>query len=507
MGVAPVPRSARAPEPPGTGPVVGDRDRPATGAWRGRLRRLGAGRTFEALHVRDFRVLWSGFMGMWLSIQFMQVARGYLAYRLTGSALAIGLVTLALGLPRIVLSPVGGWLADRCQKRTVLSWTSVVLAASGMATAALQVAGVLDVPWLIGLGLVQGSAFGLAMPARQAYVPVVVGGGHLLPNAISLNTAGMNLTRMVGPALAGLLIATPFVGLAGVFFLTGTCYLWVWWSVFRVQDPGAPVAAPQRMGSSIRAGFSYVRRSPALLALMSLGFVPLALGMPYINLMPAVAAGPLRGGAPLLGLLLSIGGVGSLCGTLTVASLARYPRKATLQLALGVGFGISLLGFAFFVRRDELPLAVPFLFTTGLCGDAYMALNSSLIMMSTDAAMYGRVMGVYMTTQSIRPITVLPISALADAVGTPATLLGAGALVAAFVASVAGLYPGYRRIGTEAPAPATPPPPDPSRALAPSAPGLPSGPGLPGAPGLPSAPGLPGAPGLLVPHAAEERHR
>lgn len=420
-----------------------------------RLRRIGAGGTFESLKVKDFRVLWLGFMGMWTSLQFQQVARGYLAYRLTGSAFAIGLVTLAIGLPRIVLSPVGGWLADRCEKRAVLSWTSLLLAACGMATAALQLVGALDVPWLIALGLVQGSAFGLAMPARQAYVPVVVGRSHLLSNAISLNTAGMNLTRMVGPALAGLLIAAPFVGLAGVFFLTGVCYLWVWWSVYRVENPGAPVAAPQRMGTSIKAGFSYVRSSPALLALMSLGFVPLALGMPYINLMPAVADGPLRGGAALLGLMLSIGGVGSLCGTLMVASLARFPHKAALQLGLGVGFGVSLLGFAFFVRQGQLVLAIPFLFATGLCGDAYMALNSSLIMMSTDASMYGRVMGVYMTTQSIRPVSVLPISSLADAVGTPTTLLGAGGLVALFVASVATFYPGYRRIGTGG---ATPPP-------------------------------------------------
>lgn len=433
-----------------------------------RLRRGRSGGTFESLKVRDFRVLWLGFMGMWTSMQFQQVARGYLAYRLTGSALAIGIVTLAIGLPRVVLSPVGGWMADRYDKRTVLSWTTLVLASGGIATGALQLAGLLDVAWLVGLGLIQGITFGLAMPARQAYVPVVVGKGHLLANAISLNTAGMNLTRVAGPALAGLLIAVPFVGVGGVFFLIGACYLWVWWSVYRVENPGAPVSAPQRMGASIRAGFSYVRSSPSLLALMSLGFVPLAIGMPYINLMPAVADGPLRGGAALLGFMLSIGGVGSLCGTLIVASLARYQHKAGLQLALGVGFGISLLCFAFFVREGDLMAAMPFLFATGMCGDAYMALNASLVMMSTDASMYGRVMGVYMTAQSIRPVSVLPISSLADAVGTPATLLGAGGVVALFVASVAALYPGYRRIGTEgaAPAPpAAPPPvlPDPGR--------------------------------------------
>lgn len=390
-------------------------------------------------------------MGSWVALQFQQVARGYLAYRLTGSALALGEVTLAMGLPRIVLSPVGGWLADRYPKRSVLLWTQACLGALGVATAVLDVAHMLDIRWLVVLGLAQGTAFSFNMPARQAYFPQVVGTGDLLANAIALNNAGMNLCRVAGPALAGLLIAVPFLGVSGVFFIVGGCYLWVWASVYRVENRGEPVGERQKMGRSIKDGFSYVGRTPSLLALMSLGFIPLAIGMPYINLMPAVAEGNLHGGATLLGVLLSIGGVGSLLGTLIVAYFARFQRKAVLQLWLGIGFGLSLAGFAFFVGQDSLVGGVPFLFLTGATGDAYMALNSSLIMMSTEATMYGRVMGVYMTTQSIRPISVLPISAVADSVGTPLTLLGSGIFVAGFVGAVALLYPGYRLIARTGP--------------------------------------------------------
>lgn len=404
--------------------------------------------TFEALGIRDFRVLWIGFIGTWAALQFQQVARGYLAYRLTGSALALGEVTLAMGLPRIVLSPVGGWLADRYPKRSVLLWSQVALTASGVATAALDVMHLLDVNWLIVIGLVQGAAFSFNLPARQAFVPQVVGTGGLLANAIALNNAGMTLCRIVAPAIAGVLIATPSVGVAGIFFIVSACYVWVWVMVYRVENCGEPLAAPQSMTRSIAGGFSYVRRSPALLALLTLGFVPLAVGMPYINLMPAVADGNLHGGATLLGLLLSAGGVGSLFGTLLVAYLGRHERKAVLQLWLGIGFGISLAGFAILVREGNLVGAMLALFVVGATGDAYMALNSSLIMMSTDAAMYGRVMGVYMTTQSIRPVSVLPISALADSVGTPETLLGSGIFVTAFVACTTLLYRGYRHIGT-----------------------------------------------------------
>ena len=407
--------------------------------------------TFESLQVRDFRVLWLGFMGSWTGMQFQQVARGYLAYRLTGSAFAIGLVTLAMGLPRIVLSPVGGWLADRFNKRDVVVWTSLSIALLSVATGALYVVGDLTIAMLVLIGFLQGIAFSLLMPARQAYSPQIVG-TELLANAVALNNAGMNLTRVAAPAVAGLLIAIPHFGLGGTFFATALCWAWVTASARRVRNLGAPVGARQKMGASVRDGFAYVRRRPELLALMSLGFVPLALGMPYLNLMPAVAQGVLHGGSTLLGVLLSVGGVGSLVGTLIVASLARYEKKAAMQLTFGVAFGLALMGFAFFARRGELIPALPFLFLAGTTGDAYQALNSSLIMMSTDPGRYGRVMGVYMIAQSIRPISVMPMGAIGDAIGVPATLFGAGAIVSAFVAGVAASYPGYRAIGRAQPA-------------------------------------------------------
>ncbi len=405
--------------------------------------------TFEALKIRDFRTLWFGFLGSWTGMQFQQVARGYLAYKLTGSAFAIGLVTLAMGLPRIFLSPIGGYLADRFNKRDVIVWTSLPMTILSIITGFLYIDGHLTIAWLVVLGFIQGITFAFLMPARQAFVPQVVGTGHLLPNAVALNNAGMNLTRVAGPSIAGLLIAVPHFGLGGTFFVAAGCWMWVTWSAMRVAVPGAPVGKRQRVGASVKEGFRYVRSKPAIMVLLSLGFVPLALGMPYINLMPAVADGPLHGGSALLGILLSIGGVGSLAGTLLVASLSRYPKKAVMQLTLGISFGLALVGFSYFVRLDEIVPSIPFLFLAGMTGDAYQALNSSLIMMSTEASQYGRVMGVFMMAQSIRPISIMPISAVADAITTPVTLLFAGAIVSVFVAGVAIFYPGYRQIGRD----------------------------------------------------------
>ncbi|HUZ77004.1 MAG TPA: MFS transporter [Chloroflexota bacterium] len=409
-----------------------------------------ARQTLASLALRDFRVLWIGFLGTWMAMQMQQVARGYLAYKLSGNALSLGLVTLSMGLPRIVLSPIGGVMADRFSKRSVLMGTQAVLGVSTAVAGVMVALNVMTVPWLMVFGFVQGAAFSFNLPARQAYLPQLTGKGAMLSNAIALNSAGMNLTRVVGPALAGLLIAVPRIDVAGVYALTAVCFLCVWVTTYQVQNRGVSAMSRRSMGQSLSDGFRYIGARPHLLVLMSLGFVPLAIGMVYINLMPVVALGKLNIGSQGLGLLLTVSACGSLVGTLVIAYIAAFPRKAALQLALGVTFGLALLGFAFSLSHQWLAPGFLFLFLTGMAADSYMALNSTLILSNTDEAIYGRVMGVYMMSQSIRPITVLPMSALADAIGALFTLSLSGGFVAVFVGAVATLYPGYRRIGMEA---------------------------------------------------------
>jgi len=274
-------------------------------------------------------------------MQMQQVARGYLAYKLSGNALSLGLVTLSMGLPRIVLSPIGGVMADRFSKRSVLMGTQAVLGVSTAVAGVMVALNVMTVPWLMVFGFVQGAAFSFNLPARQAYLPQLTGKGAMLSNAIALNSAGMNLTRVVGPALAGLLIAVPRIDVAGVYALTAVCFLCVWVTTYQVQNRGVSAMSRRSMGQSLSDGFRYIGARPHLLVLMSLGFVPLAIGMVYINLMPVVALGKLNIGSQGLGLLLTVSACGSLVGTLVIAYIAAFPRKAALQLALGVTFGLA----------------------------------------------------------------------------------------------------------------------------------------------------------------------
>lgn len=408
-------------------------------------------RTFGSLAAPDYRMLWLGLMGTWMAMQLQQTARGYLAYQLTASPLALGLVTLSMGIPRMVLSPLGGVLADRMPKRDLVALTQVANAVIAFAAVALIQTGWINITWLIILGFIQGTAFALNMPVRQAYIPETVGTGpgmgDRLANAIALNNAGMNMMRIFGPSIAGVLIGLAFFGVKGVFALIALFYLAAAFTVSHIKVRGMPVSGKKRaVGKDLATGWREIAKNHKVAALMSLGFIPLAIGMPYENLMPVFAVSILKTGALGLGELLTTTGVGGLIGTLLIAYLAKYPRKTTLQLMFGVVFGASLISFALFARMHWLLLVYPFVFLAGLAGGAYMAINSTLIMTNIDPAVYGRVMGVYMVIQSIRPVSVLPVSALAEKFGTDVVVAGAGAVVMLFVLGVATLYPEYRQI-------------------------------------------------------------
>jgi MFS family permease len=404
-------------------------------------------KTFHSLGNPDYRLLWIGFMGGWFAMQMQQVARGYLAYELTGSAFWLGMVTLAMGLPRIVLSPLGGVLADRYPKRTIMFWSNAFMSLTAMTLALLVWTHAVTIWWLIVLGFLQGVGFSVNVPVRQALIPVTVRDESEMANAVALNNAGLNMTRLVGPSVAGVLIALPFVGLTGVFFIIGLCYVYVMVTVLHFRVVGAPEGRSGPMSQDFASGFRYLFGTPALLALMGLGFVPLAIGLPYQNLMPVFALNTLHVGATGLGVLLTVVGVGGLLGSLTVAHESDRGGKAALQGILGVAFGLSLVVFTFCAAHHFMPGVIVALLVVGFCGDSYMALNSTMVMQNTDRAMYGRVMGAYMVLQSVRQVSVVPVGALADEIGAPLTIGLAGAVTAVFVFSVARLYPKYREIG------------------------------------------------------------
>jgi MFS family permease len=400
------------------------------------LRRVTAIRTFQALENDAFRTLWYGMLASYLAMQMSLIARGYLAFHISGSATALGLVTMARGLPQLVLSPFGGVAADRFDKRRLLIATQIGMSITAIVTAALVVLGVIAIWQMVIIGLVEGTIWAFNMPPRQAIVPELVDDDALM-NAIAINNAGLNFTRIAGPALAGLLMSIAWVGAGGVFILVALSYTGFILALTRL--PRGRAVPPKTAGSvleQVASGFSYTWRNRPVFLLMLLAFVPIVFGMAYQTLLPVFQKDVLNVGASELGLLFASSGLGALVGSLALASLSGVRRKDALQIGFGVAFGAALVLFAL---SGSYPLSLALLLLVGLAGNAYTALNSTLIMTATDRAYHGRVMSIYMMTWSLSPLASLPIGMLVDAFGAPATVAVFGVIVTVVIAAAGPL--------------------------------------------------------------------
>ncbi|MFN0074623.1 MAG: MFS transporter, partial [Chloroflexota bacterium] len=397
--------------------------------------------------VPAFRLLWLGMLPATFAFQMSQVAVGYATFTLTGSATALGIVSLAGGLPMLVLGLFGGVAADRFPRRAVLLGTQGALGLIALILAGLALGGLLQVWHLVVAALFQGAAFAFNMPARQALIGDLVG-PTLLRNAVALNNAGMNFSRVAGPSAAGALLASPFFGVGGVFGAMTVLYGIVIASLCMLPASAdtAPVSSGPRKGGwdELLDGLRYIRSSPVLMALLSLALIPVVIGMPFQTLMPVFAEQVYGVGAAGLGVMMAAVGVGALFGAVGVAVTSGHSRPAVLQLWLGVGFGLSLVGFAL---APSFWFALVLLVVVGFTSAAYTALNNTLIMGNTEPRLYGRVMSVYMLTFAAMPVGTFPASWIADHVGGPATVAGCGFIVTLSIILVAWLYKPYAKIG------------------------------------------------------------
>lgn len=400
-------------------------------------------RPFESLREAEFRALWVGMLPGTLAMQMGMITNGYLAYDLTGSAAAIGLVTMGFGIPMLLLSLVGGVVADRVSKRKVLVISQTTIGLCAVALAVLVLTGLIQIWQMTLVALVMGTCFAFNMPARQSFVAEIISRERLM-NAIALNNAGMNLARVAGPAIAGALIGIAWIGIGGVYIIMAAMYVIVILSLLRIRDRGATPNPGKVSGfRSAVDGLRYIRANSALMALLMLAFAPVLLGMPYQALMPVFAEDVFHVGPSGLGLLMTVNGIGALLGSLVVASLTNISRRGLVQLGLGVAFGLSVALFAF---SGNFYLALFSLMIVGGASASYMSLNSTLVMDKADPQFHGRVMSIYMLTFSLMPLSVLPTGAIADAVGAPITIGIAGLLLAVVVVLYGVIHPTFRKL-------------------------------------------------------------
>jgi MFS family permease len=389
------------------------------------LRPVGLRSIGRALRHRNYRLFFAGqsvsLVGTWVT----RVAMSWLVYRLTDSALMLGLVGFAGQIPTFVLAPVAGVLVDRWNRHRVLVVTQVLAMIQSALLAAFALSGVITVWHIVVLAVFQGLVNAIDMPARQAFVVEMLESREDLPNAIALNSSMVNAARLIGPSLAGVLIA--LVGEGWCFLLDAVSYLPVLASLRAMRI--APRALRARAGRVLHelrdgirytAGFAPIRALLLLLALLSL------MGTPYLVLMPVVAGRVLHGGSTTLGLLMGASGLGALAGALHLAS-----RRSVLGLGRAIGladvaFGLSLMAFS---RSTVLWLSLSILVVTGAMMMTQMAATNTLIQTLVDDDKRGRVMSLYsMAFFGIIPFGSLLAGSLAHRIGTPNTVFLGGAV-------------------------------------------------------------------------------
>ncbi|MGH2600697.1 MAG: MFS transporter, partial [Dehalococcoidia bacterium] len=365
----------------------------AAGEAAAPVARHGRGRrTIASLRHRDFALLWSSSAvmsgGQWLQ----QVTLSWLVFDWTGSAFLLGLINGVRLLPFLFTSPISGVLADRMDRRRLMLVTQVYLFVTTLLMGLLLLAGQAQIWHLFVFTFLSGLGWSFTMPVRQSLVSALVPREDVL-NAVALSSAAFNLTRMIGPAVGGLLLVT--VGGAGNFIAQAGCYAVVIAMVAAMRVPPIPRSADrprESMWSSMADGVRYVRRTPSVLALLTLALVPMTLGMPYQSLLPIFAADVYGLGAGGLGFLIAIAGVGSFVATMWVAG-SDLAHKGKIQLIALGGMGLSL---ALFGQTPWLAPALLFLLVLGACQMAYMTINQTLLQTTAPEEVRGRVMSLYM---------------------------------------------------------------------------------------------------------------
>jgi len=400
----------------------------------------------RALSSRNYRLFFEGqsvsLIGTWMT----RVATSWLVYRLTHSPFLLGLASFAGQIPILFLAPFAGVWVDRWDRHRTLVVTQILSMIQSFALAALALGGLIRVWEILALALMQGAINAFDMPARQSFVVQMIERREDLGNAIALNSSMVNGARLIGPAIAGVIIAA--VGEGYCFLIDGVSYMAVIASLLAMRI-AAPVSTAgvrgqgHRLTAEIREGWRYVRESMPIRSVLLFLVLVSMVGMPYTTLMPIFASVVLHGGPHTLGFLMAAAGLGALTGAVSLAM-----RRSVLGLGRVIVwsasmFGLGLIGLGL---SHMLALSLVAVAAAGFGMMRHMASSNTILQTIVEEDKRGRVMAYYsMALQGISPFGSLAAGAIATKVGAPRTILGGGCLCLAGAAWFAWRLPRFRR--------------------------------------------------------------
>jgi MFS family permease len=346
----------------------------------------------RALRNPNFRLFWSGNFLSNIGTWMQNVAQGWLVLLLTNSAFWLGVVGFAGSIPFLLFTLFGGVIADRADKRRLLLVTQTAMMILAFSLATLAWFKVITVWEVAAIAFLNGVAMSMNAPSYQAMVPRLVKREDLT-NAIALNSAQFNMSRILGPSLGGYAMAA--FGVAGNFFLNGVSFLAVLWALVRIKYPDEKPARHESMWSSLRGGFAYLHENKQMLVLMWMTVAASLFGFPFLTFIPYFAKVQLNAGESGLGWLLASSGLGAVLGAMTVAVAGMIRHRGRVLTLSGVAFFLAIIGFCY---SHSFALSECLAFVEGYCGITMIScFNVSIQHLSSDE-MRGRVMSIYATS-------------------------------------------------------------------------------------------------------------
>ena len=373
----------------------------------------GASHIWRALRHRNFRLFFGGqtisLIGTWMT----RIATSWLVYRLTGSALLLGTVSFAGQIPTFLVAPFAGVWVDRLNRRQVLVWTQTLSMIQSLLLAALTFSGHITIGLILFLSVMQGVVNAFDMPARQAFMMEMVGDRADLGNAIAINSSMVNVARLIGPSLAGMLIAATSEGWC--FLIDGISYIAVIASLLMMQlNATAVLRKATSMLTELKEGWSYVAGFLPIRTILMLFAVISLMGMPFVVLMPIFAVKVLNGGPHTLGFLMGAMGVGALASALSLAA-RRSVRGLIRMIPIAAAvFGVGLIGFGL---SHVFWLSMVMALVAGMGMMQGMAASNTVIQTLVTEDKRGRVMSYYtMAFMGMAPFGSLLAGTLAHAI-------------------------------------------------------------------------------------------
>ncbi|MFA4842247.1 MAG: MFS transporter [Candidatus Omnitrophota bacterium] len=397
---------------------------------------------FSSLSVRTFRIYWLGLFVSFIGTWIQTVAQSWLIFQLTNSAFLLGLVGFLGSIPVFLLSLFGGVAADRINKRNILILTQVAFMLLAFILAVLTQLNLITPRQIMLIAVFNGIVMAFDAPSRQAVVAELVGKEHLL-NAIALNALAFNSSRVIGPALAGILIAS--IGMSGCFYVNAVSFLAMLSALVLIR-PNLRLKA-NNCGSAVgdlKEGLQHIRKSRLILALIMMVGVASLFGISYTILMPIFAHDILHVGVKGLGVLMSSAGAGAVIAALILARLGEFKRRGRLLISSSIVFSLSLICFG--VSKTYLFSIVTIMFIGGSSVLA-MALINTLLQTTASDEFRGRVMSVFMFTfAGFMPFGNLIAGTFSQTLGAGTTVMLSGVVCVVSFLAINARFPEIRNL-------------------------------------------------------------